>query len=922
VIAKTTSAGRLVRGTAFSLFYLLVCAHAVGATVRYVWTNSPSPMPPFTSWENAAHDIQSAIDHAEAGDEVLVTNGFYDTGGRVAVGNLTNRIAITNAITVRSVNGPEYTTIVGRDDNGFLAPNAIRCAYAGPGCVLAGFSLTGGATDEDGNHHPPPEDLSGGGAWADALALISNCVVELNRSHGDGGGVYGGRLVDCRLIKNLSERGDGAGAAHGVLERCHVRENYALGDHIGGQGGGVASCDVYDSLIEENLAENRGAGAWLCMLRRTTLRANGFLSGWAWGYHYWFVGGGAGDSTLYECIVESNRFYRGGGLYNCNAYNSLIIGNVALEQGGGTYNTLLHHCVVTENRASYGGGVAWGSNFNCVVYHNQAIVLSNHCRSGFSASCTAPLPPGPGNIADSPGLVGPGWLAEHSPCRGAGNPDYSSGVDLDGRAWLNPPSMGCREDDPLSKTGGLSVVMEVDAAEVGAGYPVAFRGVVSGVATRVAWTFGDGFAESNGLTAVHAFTEPGEYEVSFHAWNNDHPDGVTATQSVQILAPAYHYVDPASTNPVPPYASWESAATQVADAVAAAWLPGATVLVSSGQYALAATLTITNAVTVRAVNGAVATSLIPANTNSAFRLVHVGNRGVFEGFTLSGSRDGGASAEQYGKIVGCVISNNFASEGGGVKGGRAYNCLIVGNQVGGYGGGASSAALINCTVVGNVSTSRSTVISGVMSCIVINSIVYSNWLNNWEFGIYGYVCTHPSAYPALTDFSVVTDPPQFAGTGDYRLAAGSPCRDTGSGEFVEGAVDLAGNPRVVNGAVDMGAYEYQGAGPADYDADGIPSGWEMARGLNPFVVNEGNTDGDWMTDREEYIADTDPLDGGSWFDGLQWAMGLGGGGGMAGAHLYRAAVCGRNQYEFSGRAANLDGRGHGIPRYRRVVGMA
>jgi len=807
VIAKTTWVGRFARRTTFSLFQLFVCAYAGGATVRYVWTNSPSPMPPFTSWENAAHDIQSAIDHAEAGDEVLVTNGVYDTGGRVAVGNLTNRIAITNAITVRSVNGPEYTTIVGGGINGSYSPGSTRCAYVGPGCVLIGFTLTGGFTDEDGMHHPPPEDITGGGIWADPLGLISNCVIASNVAYGDGGGVYGGRLVDCQLLLNLSEWGDGGGAAHGVLERCQVKENAALGDVEGGQGGGVASCEVYDSLIEANLADCRGGGAWHSTLWRTTLRANWNLGGDCYIHP---GGGGASDSTLYACIVEGNEFVYGGGLDRCVAYHSLMTGNKARQRGGGAYKSHLVHCTVTENQAFVGGGVAFGSNFNSVVYHNQASALSNHYRSEFTFSCTAPLPAGPGNIADSPGLVGPGWLAEHSPCRGAGNPDYSSGVDLDGRAWLNPPSMGCREDDPLSKTGGLSVVMEVDLTEAAVGYPFAFRGEVRGMATRVAWMFGDGWAESNGLTAAHAFTGTGVYEVVFRAYNNDHPDGIATSRWVQVQEPVIHYVDPASTNPVPPYASWGSAATQVADAVAAAWLPGATVLVASGQYAVAATLTITNAVTVRAANGAVATSLIPANTNSAFRLVHVGNRGVFEGFTLSGSRDGGVSAEQYGKIVGCVISNNFASEGGGVKGGRAYSCLIVGNRVSGYGGGASSAALINCTVVGNGYTNQQGYVGGVISCVAINSIVYSNVLDNWELAAFAYTCTTPAVYPIIEGDNITSNSPQFAVADDYRLATGSPCRDTGAGEFVEGAVDLAGNPRIVNGAVDMGAYEYQG----------------------------------------------------------------------------------------------------------------
>ncbi|MBQ3388954.1 MAG: hypothetical protein IJG60_07060 [Thermoguttaceae bacterium] len=54
-----------------------------------------------------------------------------------------------------------------------------------------------------------------------------------------------------------------------------------------------------------------------------------------------------------------------------------------------------------------------------------------------------------------------------------------------------------------------------------------------------------------------------------------------------------------------------------------------------------------------------------------------------------------------------------------------------------------------------------------------------------------------------------------AENGDYTLAAGSQAINAGNNDFVTAKTDLAGNPRIVNGIVDLGAYEYQGCSPAE-----------------------------------------------------------------------------------------------------------
>lgn len=62
---------------------------------------------------------------------------------------------------------------------------------------------------------------------------------------------------------------------------------------------------------------------------------------------------------------------------------------------------------------------------------------------------------------------------------------------------------------------------------------------------------------------------------------------------------------------------------------------------------------------------------------------------------------------------------------------------------------------------------------------------------------------------ALTQNNVSHADPRFVGNGDYRLAGDSTLRDAGNNSYANGAHDVAGQPRVVFGVIDIGAYEVQ-----------------------------------------------------------------------------------------------------------------
>ncbi|MGA2242006.1 MAG: choice-of-anchor Q domain-containing protein [Verrucomicrobiota bacterium] len=352
--------------------------YVAGQPVHYVSLNSTNPVAPYTNWETAALDIQSAVDQAVLpGESVLVFNGVYQTGGRmVTYGSTTNRVAVERAIRVSSVNGPDATIIQGqRGAGGGIGDGAVRCIYLASGAVLEGFTLSGGATTS--------YDIGGGVDCASTTAVLTNCILVYNYAL-LGGGAYYGTLNDCILRYN-SAYYYGGGTYQSILNNCIVTGNGAVKD-----GGGTSYGVLNNCIVTTNRAEGSG--------------------------------GGTRYSTLNDCILRRNSAEYGGGAYYGTLNNCTLADNYAYSYGGGTYQSTLNNCIVYYNNADSSPNYS-SSTFNyCCTTPNPGA--------------------GAGNITNVPMFVdragGNLRLQSNSPCINAGNNAYVTVMtDLDGNQRIS-----------------------------------------------------------------------------------------------------------------------------------------------------------------------------------------------------------------------------------------------------------------------------------------------------------------------------------------------------------------------------------------------------------------------------------------------------------------------------------------------------
>lgn len=214
------------------------------------------------------------------------------------------------------------------------------------------------------------------------------------------------------------------------------------------------------------------------------------------------------------------------------------------------------------------------------------------------------------------------------------------------------------------------------------------------------------------------------------------------------------------------------------------------------------------------------------------------------------------------KIIDCIISENSGEHGAGIAGFNTSaifsNCKILNNNAtgsgvnyfhsssptiinsiiskntAGHGAGLffyeSTGNVVNCTITENTASGAGGIYCNGSNPTVVNTIFWDNSPDE-----FGFDDSNPSISYCLIQGGYqgegnIDDDPLFVDpeNNDYHLSGDSPCKNAGNNN-VPGLPesDQDGNPRIVNGVVDIGAYEYVSSCMGDFEPDGDVDGSDL-----------------------------------------------------------------------------------------------
>ena len=594
----------------------------------------------------------------------------------------------------------------------------------------------------------------GSGASVDFLDL----TITGGWTEGDGGGIYVASSASLTLA--------------GCTVTRNTATNYGGGIYVASNG----MLTVTDSTIAENTATNSGGGIYnyysTLTITGSTVSGNTANSGGGI-YNY------NGTVMLTDSTVSGNTANYGGGIYNnygtLTITNSTVSGNTANYGGGinNNYGTLtLTNSIVSENTATdSGGGILNDATLtltNCTVSGNTANNSSYGCGGGILNGATLTL------TNTIVALNHASW----------DNDIYNYSGPISGSnniIGLNPGFVTA----PVFENGRLVNADELDLSLTAGS--VAIDG-----GTNAAVETGTDFAGNPRIVA--AWREIPTVDIGAFEYQGTVTRGDIETPSTVV--------------------------TTVLDVVDET--DGLISLREAILYAAAGdTVTFDPSLASRTITLDGADLVIDKNLSidaSALGGITIDGGARSRIFTLRN-----ASGRVTVSLTALAIRNGRAYNGGGI-----YNDGVI-------------LSLTNCTVTksyacygGGICNTNSGTLTATNTTVADNSAYYSSYAlytsggtvtfyNSVITGTFGVSSTRTYAYNTLSsDFTNWTRSqncptynsrlPLFADTShnDYTLAENSQAINAGNNSYVTAETDLAGNPRILNGTVDLGAYEYTG----------------------------------------------------------------------------------------------------------------
>ena len=776
--------------------------------------------------------LTGAVAAAASGDTLLLTTGRFSEVVSIGAKNLTLRGRYDSTFSVRLPGGSTLVAPVTGMGSVFAISNAS--------VTLDSLDVSGGFPAAKGLR------LDGAGVHLQAGSVVTAaaCRVYDNVANGAGGGFY---ATNSTL----------------VLDATQIFSNRAASTNGFGNGGGVAVVRGFLQMaagtdIRQNAAFRSGGGVFL-------QDATAVLDGAAIAFNTASNDGGGLATAGFSNLVATSVWFQ------ANAAGS---GGGAMISGGLVDGTATFHNVTADNNLARNGGGAF--------YVDSAACL--RLRSGVII----------GNQGDSDGSDSGNGGALYVSGQGSAElePEGADLLLLENSAW-DGGAIGIDDEGSVSLvcTQAFDLVISGNTArQAGGGIALPNDyGVLTGlggvrIQGNTASESGGGIAQNGGL--VRLAGRPGKpFIVASNTATYFHGGGLFADQGA-VLQLVEVQIGGANAGNVVQAASRSG---------------GGIALV--GQSALQAT----NLVFIDNRCNYSGGGLFVSNaTASLFGLpgdpaVDTAPPNLFSGnqATNGALGRGGAVCVANGILTlhDALVAGNRARVGGGLycasaSTSRVVNCVLATNVAtlaagggGAYAASTANAQFLHCTIAYNGAGGFDA--GAAAPVFFTNCIVVANAVTNLPPGLGATHCLVEPAYPGVNNF---TGDPLFMKPSalDFRLTYGSAATNRGVA-LARVTRDAIGNVRPASTAHDPGAFEYDWT-IMDSDSDTMPDDWEVERGLDPRDANAlKDNDGDTHVNRDEYIADTDPLGSNDFFrlDGVEVV------GGLAYVH---ASTSGRRQY--------------------------